>query len=291
MFNDTRYTKAASIYLIGLFTAILMTIVVKYLYVGVIFSLYQIIFYKVIFSSAILTPFNFKYFKTIKKKDIILFLKLFACTVPEVYIVNLAWIHLPINNAVIIAFLHPLIMTMLASIMLKEKIKPNLIIALFIGIIGVLIVYHSGVKTEGDYIWYLGLLFALFISGMAWIYVKKLSQIYPTSFVVYLRILCIIPFSLIFLDKIPDLSLDNSKFLLCITLGYIAERYLVAKAYSMTDVSRLQPLKFVNIIYSSILSYLILGETLTINHIYATIIVLFALFVSSVSFSKRSKIG
>ncbi len=277
----TNYFKATIIYLIGMFVLVMTTVLVKYAHLQANFSIYQIIFCKVTFPVLVLTPFYFKYFKTIQKQDIPLLLKLFIFTVPEAYMANLAWVKLPVNNAIIIMFMHPLIMTVLAWIILKEIIHKNTIVAIFIAIFGVLLAYCGGVKADGDYIWYLSLVGAMFSSGMAWIYLKQLMAKYPTSFVVYLRILCIMPFAFIFLDEVPELNSGNLKFIAFVTFSYIIERYLIAKAYSLTEVSKLQPWKFANIIYSSALGYLILGEKITQNQLYAIAIILVALFIGN----------
>lgn len=284
--------KAHFLYLSAIFVSILLMIVLKYSAIGNHLNVYQSIFYKTTIFSVLFTPFYIKYFKIIKLKDIYFFVFTVLCGIYDAYAMNFCWTKLPVNNIVILVFLSPFVMSSLAFIFLKEKIYLKTIIAMLICFLGVIISINWKMDNKNNLFWY-GVLFSnLIISGIGWILLKKLTQKgYSSSFISYIRILAISITSFFMIDSLPNMNYTNMTLIIIMSCGYIYERITFAKAYSMTDVSKLQPLKFTNIIFSSILGYIILGEKITKHQSISICIVATAMGLLYVNFNKKISVN
>ncbi len=275
-------------YLSVLFTACACSVTMKYAAIGNHMSAFQSIFVKTTALALILTPFYIKKIFSIRKRDLQMLLITIICAMFDVYIVTFSWVNLPVNNATILSFFHPFIMTFLAWIILSEKISKRYIVSMIIGFCGVaLSINWTGSNgNEGSLSWY-GMLFSnLFISGIGLISMKKLSKFYPSSFIVYIRTLAICICSIFTLDAIPSLDRNSLPLMSILIFGYLYERISVAKIYSIIDVSKIQPLKFMNIVFASILGYLVLDEKVTQNQVYSVCLIMIAMYIA---YSKKSR--
>ena len=112
------------------------------------------------------------------------------------------------------------------------------------------------------------------IYGIIAILIKKLNK-FSSDFLVFIRLIILLPISFIIMHKVPLFNFKVVIFILIITFGYIIERTFITLAFKMTSVVEIQPLRYFNIVFSSFLSYLILGERLTNMQIIGSIIIIF----------------
>ncbi|QED22966.1 DMT family transporter [Candidatus Deianiraea vastatrix] len=275
------------LYLSGLFSIIGTMVTLKYAAITNAMSIFESIWIKTTIAMILLTPFQLKNFKHIKKTDIKFIIITSLCGIYDAYAANLSWSHLPINNATLLMYLHPFIMTFLAYLMLKEKIAISNIVAMMICFFGVCI--SIDFTRDLDHLfWYLILFSNLFVASIGFIYLKKLTSSYPSSFIVYLRMFAISVTSIFVIKgKIPNINEGNIWLVLILVCGYMYERIAIAKAYSLIEIGKLQPLRFANIIFASLLGYLVLGEVITNRQILSILIILFALLVANISKFKK----
>jgi drug/metabolite transporter (DMT)-like permease len=81
---------------------------------------------------------------------------------------------------------------------------------------------------------------------------------------VFVRLLVLLPVSFFIIKDIPVFNFKIVLFLTLITFEYITERTLLTKAYQLATITSIQPLRYFNIVFSVVLSYLILGEKLSL---------------------------
>lgn len=279
--KEYNFKTAAALYLSAFFVISLCAVTLKHSSKIGSLSIFQAIFIKTFAMTAVLTPIYLKKIFSIQKKHIPLLVLSVILAIFDTYVANISWTKLPINNATIIAFIQPFVMTLLAWLILGEKISPKHIIAMFIAFFSILVSIDFKKTGLFDEIYWYALLFLnLFVASISWITIKKLSKHYSTNLIIYIRTFVIFLCSVATLDSLPSLNQDSWHIMLIIVFGYFYERLTIAKVYSMVDISKIQPLKFTNIIFSSTLGYFILGEHLTQNQIFSVILIIMAMFIS-----------
>lgn len=160
----------------------------------------------------------------------------------------------------------------MSRIILKERIRKDIVLNFIINISAVFLIYHFsiGKLTIG----YLYLLIDFFIYAFVAILIKKLQKL-PANFLVFIRLLTILPISAAVVHHIPILNTKVMVFITLVVFGYIIEMTLVTYAFKTVPVVEIQPLRYFNIVFSSFLSYLILGEKLTKWQVIGSCIIIF----------------
>lgn len=273
------------IYLIGSFVNILTIVCVKFFWNNSSLSINQLVILKTFFIVILLTPSNIKNFLKVRKKDILLLVIISILATLDTYLWYLGFLKVPVNNAMILLSLGPIITSMVAFLILKERISGYLITSGILGFFSVLLVYTA--VSDKLNIGYLYLLFDLIIYAFIAIIIKKLFH-YSSNFLVYIRMISILVFSLINIGDITyyvggalkcNVDVLSLLFTFCISIASLIEKICFTRAYILTDVSKIQPFRFINIIFACILSFLILGEKITTSQILGCIGVFFAIII------------
>ena len=160
--------------------------------------------------------------------------------------------HIPLANAVILNKLSPFFVIIFSSIFLHEKIKKFQIVAIFIALIGVILV----VKPGGDLSFYgtlAGFITAI-IAGATFVIVRYLNSYDHPITIVFIfslfNVLGGLPFMII--KRYPTPPLED--FLILISVGIFAmiAQTLLTYAYKYASASRISIYSFGNIIFSFI---------------------------------------
>jgi len=258
-----KVVLAKIVYLFGAFVNVLMMNIVKYIGVNGILSVNEMIMLRAFVATLILLPFNIQNLKQLKnenRKTNLLVLALGLITILDTYTWYQGLQSVPLNNAMILLFLSPLITTFMGAIILKEKVGIDIISKFIINIFAIFLIYRFsiGELTIG----YFYLLADFFIYAIIAILIKKLDK-FSSNFLVFIRLLIILPVSIIIVHKIPVINLKVVIFILIVVFGYIIERWCIVYAFKTAPVVEIQPLRYFNIVYSFILSYIILSEKAT----------------------------
>ena len=257
------------IYLFGVFTNILTMNIVKYIGLNGVLTIPEVICLRTTLATILLFPFSVKEFKQVKtenkinKKTIIYLFILGVIAGVSSYAWNIGLQMVPINNAIILLmFFSPTITAFIAHIILSEKITRKIKISFAINLFAVSIIYKfSFDKFNFGYI----LIFTDFlIYAFVAILIKKL-QMFSSSFLVFIRLLILLPISWLVIHKVPTINTSVILFTLMVTFGYIIERTLITLTFKLIPISEVQPLRYFNLVFSAGLSFLILGEPLTIH--------------------------
>jgi drug/metabolite transporter (DMT)-like permease len=182
----------------------------------------------------------------------------------------------PVNNATILNFFIPMVMSILAVILLKERLSYTLIFSILICFFTIIYFY----KPQA--IWSLGYLLLIvdvFSYSLSMVLSKKLmiKKQSPVA-ILFFKVIVVSITSLHCLPSLsakiaaqPMLVLPN----LLVGISYLCENLLFFTAYMLVAVSKLQPLYYTRIVFAVVISYLILNEQLSYTQvIVASVIIL-----------------
>jgi drug/metabolite transporter (DMT)-like permease len=179
---------------------------------------------------------------------------------------------LPMADAAAINFVSPLLITALAVPMLGERVGLRRWIALAVGLGGAVLAAQPGTGTFS-----LGAAFP-FLSAVAWAFGMIITrQLAPTERASttllwtaasgLLALTCLLPFD----ARVPS----GVELALCLLIGVVASggQWLVVLAYRLVPASLLAPFSYLQIIWSTLLGYLVFGaKPATITLIGAAVI-------------------
>lgn|GEM_PF-1559661 len=182
---------------------------------------------------------------------------------------------LPITEATAISYLTPLMMALLGISFLGEKLTKQIVLALLLGIAGMIII----LKPFTNDVFFPGLAFAL-LSALMWaihdVIIKFqtnksepwFEQIHTLCFLVSLLIS---PFAIYNWEPI-----EPKYILICLSLAplTILNKFFLISAISRSKLVNLAPISFVRIIFTAILAYLIFGEIMEYDSILGVIVII-----------------
>jgi drug/metabolite transporter (DMT)-like permease len=260
-------------------------ILVKHLVLNGFFLIIELIFIKSTFAVLSSIPICAKNIKTDFKKlltsksNIIFIILLGLFSFADAFCWNSGIVTVPINNAAIIAFASPIITSIFSYFFLKEKIASHLKYSLAINFFIVLFIYLGDSKI-GFNAGYFFLLTSIVAYAFSAILIKKLNTI-SAGFILMFRSTSIALIAGFMLNKVPEIkSPQHLLFVLILSIGYLVERYCITKVYTMTDISKIQPWRYFNQIFSAISAYLILCETITFNQGLACLVIICTNFIT-----------
>ena len=236
----------------------LLNTLVKYLSSD--FHLSQIIFFRSFFAVLFIFPWvinsglNSLKINSIKLQSIRCILAVLA-----MYLWFYSISQIPLAEATAINFTAPIFGAVFAIFLLKEKIKFRRIIAIFISLIGALIIIRPGLIDFNFFIFIT--LIASILMGMASVYIKKITLIdHPNAVVFYmpmvLTIVSLMP--CIIFWKHPTIF----DFLLLVSTGLTAflAHICITKAFSSSDATFVLVFDYLRLPFTAVLAFILFGE-------------------------------
>jgi S-adenosylmethionine uptake transporter len=224
----------------------------------------KLVLFRFFFSSILLLPLVFSLgFKSIKTSHIFLHLVRGAILALALVLWSNAIGLVPIATVTLMSFTIPVFTSLLAVIFLKEKITKASLIAIILGFIGSIITI-TGQKITFNLTASFFLIASILFATLD-IINKKLLNLGEKSFplLFYSNI-----FSFFFLFLIEDLSfkaIDHASLFLTFTLALGANLILFAiiKAFSYAKASTLAPLRYLELVLSSLVGYFFFEEAIS----------------------------
>jgi drug/metabolite transporter (DMT)-like permease len=171
-----------------------------------------------------------------------------------------AFSRMPLANAVSILHTAPLFMTALSVVLLRERVGMRRWSAVIIGFIGMLLVVRPGAgMLESGSLYMLG---AAFLIGCTTIVIRILGRLDdPVCITFYFTATGVVAslLGLGFQDWITPPPGDLALLVLVGFLGGMAQ-YLMTLSYQHLAVGIVSPLKYLTIVFSGIIAYLVWGE-------------------------------
>ena len=266
---DNRYYLAVVLFLIATFFHMFHSVLIKFIGLKGVYSTYEIIFIRSLVVAVILTPlFLAKKIKFIERKNLKTNLLFAGFSIIGSYCWHYGLHMVPINNAIIINYMIPMVIPILAVIFLKERVSKTVMFSILVCFGSILIINKP---KEVLKLGYLLLLIDVCCYSMSIVISKKLmlKKQSPVA-VFYFKSLVVIITST---HAIPSLSIKMANDAqiwwptLLVGLLYLCENLLFFTAYMLVSVSKLQPLYYTRIAFAALISYLMLGEMLHLNQI------------------------
>ncbi len=164
----------------------------------------------------------------------------------------------PLATATALNFTAPLFATVLAALLLRERVRARRWSAIVIGLIGVVVILRPFGPFDVNM---LMLLASAATAAMGSITVKFLSRSESPVTIVTYMVLYLAPISLIpalFVWQWP--SLQAFAYLILLGLLGIGSHLSVARALAVADASAIAPFEFMRLPYAALLGYLFFGE-------------------------------
>ncbi|WP_169930713.1 DMT family transporter [Pseudidiomarina aestuarii] len=183
---------------------------------------------------------------------------------------------IPVADSVAITFLAPIFGTVLSIFYLGEKLTKATLFKLVVGFIGVFII--TGFSAEGDAIGYAAALFGAFMTAVAYVSVKSLSDTESPQTILYVSYLVMVPISaLLAIDGWVTPTNTQLLWLLAIGTAFYLAQIFMAKAFSLAPAAKVLPVDYSRIIFSSVLGFVFLNQSMTLStYIGAAVILLTA---------------
>jgi S-adenosylmethionine uptake transporter len=228
---------------------------------GATLPAFEIVFFRFFFSMLVLLPFMFEQGKgAFKTEHIPVHMARGALLFGGIAIWVMCLGQVPMVMVTIMGFTIPIFFIILASFLLKEEIGQRRLLITIVGFLGVLLVVSP---TSSDFkpISLLLLPAVIFFALLDVINKKFISKESTINMLFYSSLFTCL-FSLIpavykgfIMPSLMDLSL-------CLALGSGANLILYAllKSFSLADASSLAPLRYVELIFSSIFGYLFFNQ-------------------------------
>ena len=185
----------------------------------------------------------------------------------------------PLATATALNFTAPLFATVLAALVLRERVRARRWTAIAIGIVGVTVILRPFGPVDANM---LLILLSAATAAMGSITVKFLSRTEPASTIVAYMVLFLTPMSLVpalFVWSWPSWHILAELVL----LGFfgVGSHLSVARALAIVDASATAPFEFMRMPYAALLGYLCFGEEPDVwSWIGAGIIIASALYVA-----------
>jgi drug/metabolite transporter (DMT)-like permease len=183
-----------------------------------------------------------------------------ACVVPFFWALSV----LPLAEAVTLSFIYPLLAPFVAWVVLQERVRPSSVLCALVGFAGV-IVAMQGAPSEAESpqhdLGVAAVLVSAFFFSIAMVLLRERSQ--KDGAVIVSLMTSVVPGLILVAPTIafatPPLFSDWPFFLLmgALAAGFM---YLMAQAYARAEAQQLAPIHYTELIYASLIGYVIFHE-------------------------------
>ena len=198
-------------------------------------------------------------------------------------IMHIAMFKIPINNGTSMQFLTPVIASILAIFLLKEKNSLWLWFSLLICLCGALIIQKPSIDDILVVHAYVLLFLSIILKSIITILNRKLALKFKTSILIFYMHTIILFVSLLFCWEFISFPPIVIVILGVVGIFYLLEYIMIYTAYKYCDVVFIQPLEFSKIVYSIVLSNVVLGEKTTYIQLFGISTIMFGFLIMLLS--------
>jgi drug/metabolite transporter (DMT)-like permease len=174
--------------------------------------------------------------------------------------------HMPLAEATVLQYLHPIFTAVLATLFLKERLHLSLVLSIIFSFVGLLLVARpewmfGSSGTEIETLALVAAVLGAFGSGVAYVIVRKLSQTEDPSVIVFYFPMVALPFSLILLGDgfvVPDIEACTLLVLVGIftQVGQIG----LTKSMQTEPAGRATAFSYLQVVFSALLGWWVFSE-------------------------------
>lgn len=178
----------------------------------------------------------------------------------------LALPHVPLADMTSILFTSPIFTLIGAAVVLREKVTAARWLAAAVGFLGVIVVVWPHLSGHGAGIWTLVMLASSPFFAASFLITKSLTRTdSPNTIVMWQNItvtLFALPLALMHWTQ-PSLA-QWGIFLVCGLLGSGAH-LCMTRAFSLADISAVQPVRFLDLVWSATFGFILFGDHPTVS--------------------------
>ncbi|WP_413113292.1 DMT family transporter [Thaumasiovibrio sp. DFM-14] len=171
---------------------------------------------------------------------------------------------LPLAEATILQYIHPVFTALLAVVFLKERVHASTIICIVLCLLGLTVMVQPGLSQGNSELPPFSIMIAIlgaFGSAIAYVIVRKLSQTEDSSVIIFYFPLIALPMSLfLMMDEFVMPSLLICFLLILIGIFTQIGQYGLTKAMQTQEAGKATAYAYVQIIFSIILGALFFNE-------------------------------
>jgi drug/metabolite transporter (DMT)-like permease len=245
------------------------------------FNVYQIVFFRSV--GSLLFTFPFLLFNKISfvgnKRYLLIARGVFGFIAMTLFFASLK--HLSMGSAVSIRYISPIFGALLALILLKEKIKHLQWLCYGIAFSGVLILkgFDSNINS-------IGLLYAVssaFFTGLVFVILRKIgNNDHPIVVINYFMLIATFFGGILAINEwVNPSGFEWFVFFSLGVFGYFGQYYLT-KAFQISEVNQVAPLKYIEVIFTVIIGVVWLFETYTMMSLFGISLILVGLTLNFV---------
>ena len=171
-----------------------------------------------------------------------------------------AMARIPMAEVTAISYTAPIFMTIGAVVFFAEKIQMRRVGAIVAGIVGMFVILRPGFETLSS--GQLAQLAATPLFAAAMLLVKRLTQTdTPAMIVIMLNFICLAVLAPIAMLtwKTPDVV--QLLWLAAATVTATAGHYCLTRSYAAADITVIQPVTFLQLVWTAMFGYLLFSET------------------------------
>jgi drug/metabolite transporter (DMT)-like permease len=173
----------------------------------------------------------------------------------------LALPHIPLADVTALMFTTPIFVLFGAALVLREQVTPARWLAALVGFAGAIIVVWPHLSGRGAGLWSLVMLAASPLFAASFLINKALTRHDSAGVIVMWQNITVTVFALPL--AIPGWQPPTpgqwATFVLCGLLGSVAH-YCMTRAFTLGDISAMQPMRFLDLIWASLLGLAIFGD-------------------------------
>ena len=241
------------------------------------YSVFQVIFFAMLFGYV---PFSIARIVDTKQKslmpnNLLLMLIRAGLIVSSLSFAFIAFTRLPLVEVYVILFCAPLLITILAIVFLDEKVQLFRWVAIFIGLLGIIIVLRPSVDTINT-----GHIFALaaaLCGACSAIIARKVGNTENTAVMILFPLLANIVLSGIALYFVyQPMPLQDLSIMFLIGMLGLAGQYLVLQGYRMAPAAYVAPMQYSQIVWAMILGFFFFNESIDQWVVIGAVITIFS---------------
>jgi S-adenosylmethionine uptake transporter len=180
---------------------------------------------------------------------------------------------IPMPKAIALTFAVPLFTSIMAIIILKEKLYFGRLISLVIGFAGMLVIIQPGMDSFEMVT--LLVVIAAFFWSITDIMIKLLSNdhhaVVNTFFFAVFSAICTLPLAVYFWHA-PDIY--EILWLVLLAFVFVVNMMTVNLSYQSADLTIIMPFAFTQLIFVAIMSYLVYGQVVTLTTIIGSAVII-----------------
>ncbi len=174
---------------------------------------------------------------------------------------------MPLADATVLQYLHPMFTAIIAWLFLKEHIERTTLVSIALSLLGVLLIARPEFLFGGGYSplsWFAlsAAMVGAFGSAVAYVLVRKLNQSEDTSVIIFYFPMFALPFSLLLLgrDFVLPQGWEQWLVLLCVGVFTQVGQVGLTKAMQNEGAGKATAFSYVQVVFAALLGWLIFDE-------------------------------